>query len=53
MEQYRNHKEFAAHLGTTDRTLRRKLKQANITVPKGLLSPQTQQMIKEVLGFNE
>ncbi len=53
MEKFRNRKEFATHLGTTDRTLRRKLIEAKITLPKGLLSPQDQQMIKKALGFNE
>lgn len=53
MEKFRNQKEFATDLGTTDRTLRRKLASVNITLPKGLLSPETQQMIKKALGFSE
>jgi transcriptional antiterminator len=53
METFRNQKEFATSLGITDRTLRRKLTAANITLPKGLLSPETQQMIRKALGFNE
>jgi transcriptional antiterminator len=53
MDKFRNQKEFSADLGITDRTLRRKLATANIILPKGLLSPETQQMIKSALGFNE
>ena len=53
METYRNQKQFAALLGTTDRTLRRKLAIAGITLPKGLLSPETQRMIRKALGFDE
>jgi hypothetical protein len=53
MNQFRNRKEFASKLGIDARTLRRKLADAKILLPKGLLSPQDQQMIKEALGFNE
>ena len=53
MNQFRNRKEFAATLGIDARTLKRKLAKAKLTLPKGILSPQTQQMIKEALGFDE
>jgi Bacterial regulatory protein, Fis family len=53
MDQFRNRKEFAAKLGIDARTLRRKLAIAKITLPKGILSPQDQQIIKKALGFNE
>jgi hypothetical protein len=53
MNQFRNRKEFAANLGIDDRTLRRKLATANIKLPKGLLSPETQRMIRTALGFDE
>jgi hypothetical protein len=53
METFRNQKEFAVDLGINDRTLRRKLAAANIKLPKGLLSPETQQMIRRALGFSE
>ena len=53
MEKFRNQKEFATDLGITDRTLRRKLANVNVALPKGLLSPETQQMIKKALGFSE
>ena len=53
MDQFKNRKEFAAKLGIDARTLRRKLAVANITLPKGILSPQDQQMIKKALGFDE
>ena len=53
METYKNQKEFATDLGIIDRTLRRKLAIVGIKLPKGLLSPETQQMIKKALGFSE
>ena len=53
METFKNQKQFAAALGINDRTLRRKLGKLEIELPKGLLSPETQQMIKKALGFNE
>jgi hypothetical protein len=52
-EIFRNQKQFAALLGTTDRTLRRKLTEAGIQLPKGLFSPETQRMIRKALGFSE
>lgn len=53
MDKFRNRKEFAEMLGIDVRTLRRKLKEAQITLPKGILSPQDQEMIKDFFGFNE
>lgn len=53
MENFKNQKEFASDLGITDRTLRRKLAKVDFVLPKGLLSPQVQQMIKKILGFTE
>ncbi len=53
MDKFRTRKEFAYNIGITDRSLRRKLTEANIILPKGLLSPQVQQMIKKALGFDE
>ena len=51
MDKFRNRKEFAEKLGIFTRTLERKLNEAQIELPKGLLSPKDQLMIKEVLGF--
>ena len=51
MDKFRNRKEFAEKLGISTRTLERKLNEAQIELPKGLLSPKDQLMIKEVLGF--
>lgn len=51
MDKFRNRKEFAEKLGISTRTLERKLKDAQIELPKGLLSPKDQSTIKEVLGF--
>jgi hypothetical protein len=51
MDKFRNRKEFAEMLGIATRTLERKLKDTQIELPKGLLSPKDQLMIKEALGF--
>jgi hypothetical protein len=53
MDKFRNRKEFAAILGIDERTLRDKLKDAQIELPKGLISPKDQQMIKDFFGFKE
>ena len=51
MDKFRNRKEFAEKLGTSTRTLERKLIALQIELPKGLLSPKDQLMIREALGF--
>ena len=51
MDKFRNRKEFAEMLGISTRTLERKLNDAQIELPKGLLSPKDQLMIREALGF--
>ena len=40
-------------LGITTRTLERKLKDAKLTLPKGLLSQKDQLIIKVTLGFSD
>ena len=52
MEQrFKPRKAFAAELGIGLRTFDRKTKDANLPIPKGLLSPQTQKFIRDSLGF--
>ena len=52
MEQkFKPRKAFAYELGIAICTFERKIKDAQITIPKGLLSPQTQKFIKDSLGF--
>jgi transcriptional antiterminator len=51
MSKFINRKQFADSLGLSKRTLERKLKNANIVLPKGLLSPKDQIIIKQALGF--
>jgi len=53
MDKFRNRKEFAEMLGIDVRTLRRKLAEVQITLSKGILSPQDQEIIKKVFGFKE
>jgi transcriptional antiterminator len=53
MEKFKYRKELANDLGITTRTLERKLKEAKLSLPKGLLSQQNQLIIKTALGFNE
>ncbi len=50
-EKFKPRKALAAELGLATRTFERKIKKAQILIPKGLLSPQTQKFIKESLGF--
>lgn len=44
-------KAFASELGIAIRTFERKIKDAHLTIPKGLLSPQTQKIIRDSLGY--
>ena len=54
MEQkFKPRKAFAYELGIAIRTFERKVKDAHIMIPKGLLSPQTQKNIRYSLGFLE
>ncbi len=54
MEQkFKPRKAFVSELGICIRTFERKIKSAQILVPKGLLSPQTQKSIRNSLGFLE
>lgn len=50
-EIFKPRKALAAELGIATRTFERKIKDAQITIPKGLLSPQTQKNIRDLLGF--
>jgi hypothetical protein len=51
MDKFRTRNEFAENLGLSTRSLERKLIALQIELPKGLLSPKDQLMIREVLGF--
>ncbi len=51
MEKFKSRKAFAGELSITTRTLERKLKAANYHLRKGVLSPQDQQNIKQILGY--
>lgn len=51
MDKYRTRNEFAESLGISIRTFERKLIALQIELPKGLLSPKDQLMIREALGF--
>ena len=53
MDKLRNRKEFAAMIGISARTLVRKLNDVQIELPKGLLSPKDQLMIREAVGFTD
>jgi DNA-binding transcriptional regulator LsrR (DeoR family) len=43
--------QIANDLGFSARTLNRKLKSANIQLPKGLVNPENQVKIYKILGF--
>lgn len=43
-------KEIADELGYSIRTFQRRLKEAQISIPRGLVSPELQQEIMEKLG---
>ncbi|MCB0531767.1 MAG: hypothetical protein H6574_13580 [Lewinellaceae bacterium] len=52
MEQgFKTRDELAKELNISYSTLRRKVKKAGISIPKGLLSPETQSKIKHALGL--
>jgi transcriptional antiterminator len=51
MDKFRTRNEFAESLGLSTRSLERKLIALQIELPKGLLSPKDQLMIREILGF--
>ncbi|MES2520770.1 MAG: hypothetical protein V4585_21820 [Bacteroidota bacterium] len=50
-EKFKPRKALASELGIETRTFERKIKEAQIIIPKGLLSPQTQKFIKDSLVF--
>ena len=50
-EVFKPRKALAAELGIATRTFERKIKDAQILIPKGLLSPHTQKIIRGFLGF--
>ena len=50
-EIFKPRKALAAELGIATRTFERKIKEAQILIPKGLLSPNTQKFIRDFLGF--
>lgn len=52
MEKFKTREEFAKELNLSYATLKRKLKSLNIAIPRGLLSPEWQQKIRQVLGFS-
>jgi predicted DNA-binding protein (UPF0251 family) len=47
--RFKTRTELAEELGISRRTLYSLLKEAGVDIPKGLLSPKTQQLIIEVL----
>jgi len=49
MDQYKPRKQFAKELGMSYSTFARRLKTLKVKVPKGLLSPATQEAIKKAL----
>jgi transcriptional antiterminator len=51
MDKFRTRNEFADSLGISTRTLERRLIALQIELPKGLISPKDQLMIREALGF--
>lgn len=51
MNKFRTRNEFAESLGISIRTFERRLIALKIELPKGLVSPKDQLMIREELGF--
>ena len=52
-QEFKTRKAFIFELRFATRTFERKVKNAHILIPKGLLSPQTQKLIRDSLGFLE
>ena len=50
-QEFKTRKAFIYELRFATRTFERKVKNAQISIPKGLLSPQTQKLIRDSLGF--
>ena len=51
MDKFVTRLEFAGSLGLSIRSFERKLIAHEIELPKGLISPQDQLMIRKALGF--
>ena len=51
MNKFITRLEFAESLGLSIRSFERKLIALHIEIPKGLISPKDQLMIREALGF--
>jgi hypothetical protein len=51
--EYKSKEQIAAELGISLRTLQRKLQKAGLDVPRGFLSPETQNLIYTRLGCRE
>jgi len=47
----RTREEIAQHIGFSVRTLRRKMKAANLNIQRGLVSPEDQVKIYTLLGY--
>ncbi len=45
--------QLAQTMGISLSTLKRRLRQAELRIPRGVLSPQIQALIKEKLGWHE
>ena len=51
MDKFRTRLEFAESLGLSIRSFERRLIALQIELPKGLISPKDQLMVREALGF--
>jgi len=49
-KQFKTREQFARELNLSSSSFYRKMKKMNLLIPKGLLSPTIQKMIKEYLG---
>ncbi len=48
-----NKKQLAEEFGLSLRTFQRRLKEANLEIPRGLISPEKKQEICQKLGWHE
>lgn len=49
---YITRKELASQLNTTTNTMKVKLKEFGFTLPLGLVSPENQKKVRQLLGFD-
>lgn len=49
----KNKKQLAEELGLSLRTFQRRLKEADLEIPRGLISPEKQREICQTLGWHE